>query len=32
MKLCKTISENPEKIKSIDCEAVIRHGIKKYTD
>ena len=32
MQLCKLISENPDKITSIDCEAVIRHGIKKYTD
>jgi len=32
MDLCQLISKNPDKIKSIDCESVIRHGIKKYTD
>lgn len=32
MDLCKLISENPEKIKSLDCESIIKHGIKKYSD
>jgi pre-mRNA-splicing factor SYF1 len=32
MELCKVISKHPNSVKSINCENVIRHGIKKYTD
>ncbi len=32
MSLCGIISKHPDSIPSIDCEAVIRHAIKLYTD
>ena len=30
--LCELISENPEKVKSLKVEAIIRQGIKRYSD
>ena len=32
MALCGIISKHPEELPNIDCEAVIRHAIKLYTD
>jgi len=32
MDLCTIISKHPTDIKTINCESIIRHGIKKYTD
>ena len=32
MELCQLISEHPNEIKSIDCEGIIRYGLRKYTD
>lgn len=30
--LCELISKNPEKVKSLKVEPIIRQGIKRYTD
>ncbi len=32
MSLCNIISKHPKELEGIDCEAVIRHAIKLYTD
>ena len=32
MKLCAIIEKHPEEVDGIDCEAVIRHAMKLYTD
>jgi pre-mRNA-splicing factor SYF1 len=32
MQLCDLISKYPEQITIADCEQIIRHGIRRYTD
>jgi len=32
MLICDIISKYPEKVKHLDCENIIRHGLNKYTD
>ena len=32
MLICDIISKYPDKVKHLDCESIIRHGLNKYTD
>jgi pre-mRNA-splicing factor SYF1 len=32
MLICDIISRYPDKVKQLDCENIIRHGLNKYTD
>lgn len=32
MLICDIISKYPERVKHLDCESIIRHGLNKYTD